>query len=162
MEMATDFESLLAALTGHNVDFVVVGGVALVLRGAGRTTYDLDICYSRAPENLSRLTEALAPHHPTLRGAPRDLPFRWDARTLASGLNFTLDTDLGWIDILGEITGIGAFGEVAKEASMTELYRHPTLVLTLDGLERAKRAAGRIKDLADLAAIREIRKRQSG
>jgi hypothetical protein len=160
--MATDFKALLAALGDRKVDFVVVGGVALVLQGSARTTADLDICYSREPENMRRLAEALAACHPTLRGAPRDLPFRWDARTLASGLNFTLETDLGWIDLLGEITGIGGYVNVAQAAAEMDVYGRRTKVLSLDGLERAKRAAGRIKDLADLAEIKEIRRRQDG
>jgi hypothetical protein len=160
--MATDFEGLLAALADHKVDFVVIGGVALVLHGSARTTADLDICYSRHPDNMKRLAEALAKRNPTLRGAPPSLPFRWDARTLASGLNFTLETDLGWIDLLGEVTGIGGYREVAGTAAEMDLYGRRAKVLSLDGLEQAKRAAGRIKDLADLAEIKEIRRRQDG
>ncbi|MGQ0655275.1 MAG: nucleotidyltransferase, partial [Betaproteobacteria bacterium] len=77
------------------MEFVVVGGVAMVLRGSSRVTVDLDVCYSRDVENLRRLAAALAPYRPRLRGAPPELPFQWDERTLASGLNFTLATDLG-------------------------------------------------------------------
>ena len=157
--MATDFQGLLTALTDHKVDFVVIGGVALIVQGSARTTTDLDICYSRQPENVRRLAEALAAQKPTLRGAPSDLPFRWDARTLANGLNFTLETDLGWIDLLGEVTGLGSYDAVAAAARPMELYGRSALVLGLDGLERAKKAAGRVKDLTDLAEIREIRRR---
>jgi hypothetical protein len=160
--MATDFEGLLAALSDHKVDFVVIGGVALVVQGSARTTADLDICYSRDPENLKRLADALAARKPTLRGAPPDLPFRWDARTLSMGLNFTLETDLGWIDLLGEVTGVGSYAEVSAAANDMDLYGRRARVLGLDGLERAKKAAGRVKDLADLAEIREIRRRAGG
>ena len=69
--------------------------------GSVRITLDLDICYSRATESLERLTLALAPLKPRLRGTPPDLP------TLRAGLNFTLNTDLGPIDLLGEVSGIG-------------------------------------------------------
>ena len=157
--MATDFEGLLAALSDHKVDFVVIGGVALIVQGSARTTTDLDICYSRQPENMKRLADALTQRSPTLRGAPPGLPFRWDARTLANGLNFTLETDLGWIDLLGEVTGLGSYEEVSAAAHPMELYGRQAMVLGLDGLERAKKAAGRVKDLADLAEIREIRRR---
>jgi hypothetical protein len=157
--MATDFQGLLAALTDHKVDFVVIGGVALIVQGSARTTTDLDICYSRQPDNVRRLADALAALRPTLRGAPPDLPFRWDARTLANGLNFTLESDLGWIDLLGEVTGLGSYDAVSAAASPLELYGKRVLVLGLDGLERAKTAAGRVKDLTDLAEIREIRRR---
>lgn len=153
-----DFRRLLEALTTQGVEFVIVGGVAMVLRGSGRTTVDLDICYSRDPDNLARLARALAPFRPTLRGAPKDLPFLWDELTLKSGLNFTLDTEAGDIDLLGEVTGLGSYESVAALSTELELFQTPCRVLTLDGLERAKRAAGRAKDLLDLGEIAEIKK----
>ena len=85
----SDIQRLLDALSVAGVDFVVIGGVALTLRGSSRLTVDLDVCYSRDRENLRRLAAALAPYHPRLRGAPPDLPFLWDDRTLASGWAFT-------------------------------------------------------------------------
>ena len=113
----TEVQRLLDTLSAAGVDFVVVGGVVLVLRGSSRVTLDLDLCYSRDRDNLRRLAAALAPHHPRLRGAPPDLPFLWDDRTLASGLNFTLTTDLGDLDILGETTGVGGYAQVSAGSS---------------------------------------------
>jgi hypothetical protein len=158
--MPIDPRRLLEALAGEKVDFVIVGGVAFVLHGSTRVTRDLDICYSRSPENLARLAKALAPLHPTLRDAPSSLPFRLDASTLRSGLNFTLTTDAGDLDLLGEITGVGGFGEIAGGAASMEVYGLPVRVMGLDDVERAKRAAGRLKDLADLAELLEIRRRR--
>lgn len=158
--MVTDFRGLIEALATEAVDFVIVGGVALVVQGAPRTTVDLDVCYARSPDNLERLARALASLSPTLRGAPPGLPFTLDVPTLRSGLNFTLDTRKGELDLLGEITGIGGFEEVVRHAVQLELYGQPVRVMSLDGLERAKRSAGRLKDLADLAYIAELRKRQ--
>ena len=96
-----------------------------------------------------------------LRGAPAKLPFTLDWRTLESGLNFTLTTTAGDIDLLGEIAGIGTFRVAARLADQIEVYDHSVKVLSLEGLEKAKRAAGRLKDLADLAEILELR-RQTG
>jgi len=158
----TDVERLLDALDAAAVDFVVVGGVAMVLRGSSRATVDLDLCYSRERENLRRLATALAPFRPRLRGAPPELPFVWDDRTLASGLNFTLSTDIGDIDILGEVPGLGDYSRVAAASSPLPVGALRIIVLGLDGLERAKRAAGRAKDLLDLAEIAEIRRRSGG
>ena len=155
----TDVQRLLDALTAAGVEFVVVGGVALVLRGSSRVTLDLDLCYSRERGNLRRLAAALAPFHPRLRGAPPDLPFLWDERTLASGLNFTLTTDLGDLDILGEISGVGGYAQVEAGSSRLRVGEAQVLVMDLDGLERSKRAAGRAKDLLDLGEIAEIRRR---
>ena len=156
----TDVQRLLDVLRAAGVDFVVVGGVALVLRGTSRVTLDLDLCYSRDVENLRRLAAALAPYHPRLRGAPPDLPFLWDERTLRSGLNFTLTTDLGDLDILGEIAGVGGYAQVSAGASELLVGGTPIRVMDLDTPERSKRAAGRAKDLLDLAEIAEIRRRQ--
>jgi hypothetical protein len=154
------FRSLLETLTNADVRFVVIGGVALVLRGSVRLTVDLDICYARDPDNLDRLATALAPHRPHLRGAPDELPFIWDARTLASGLNFTLTTNLGDLDLFGDVPGLGGYDAVTRAASVQDVAGLRLTVLSLDGLERAKRAAGRVGDLLDLEAIAEI-KRQS-
>jgi len=158
--VATDLRKLIETLAGASVDFVVVGGVAVVAHGHVRATLDLDVCYSRAPENLQRLAAALAPLHPTLRGAPPDLPFVLDASTLRSGLNFTLRTTVGDLDLLGEVLGVGGYPEVARQTQDVDLYGHRIRIINLELLERAKRAAGRAKDLLDLEAIRELRRRQ--
>jgi hypothetical protein len=129
-----------------------------VLRGSSRLTVDLDVCYARDGDNLQRLAAALAPLHPSLRGAPENLPFFWDARTLRSGLNFMLKTDLGDVDLLGEVTGIGSYESVANLATEQEVAGLRIAVLSLEGLERAKRAAGRVKDLLDLEEIAELKR----
>ncbi|MDP9120973.1 MAG: hypothetical protein M3O15_06330 [Acidobacteriota bacterium] len=157
--MAADFQGLIEALVRHRVGFVIIGGVALVLHGSSRVTQDLDICYSRNPDNLERLAMALEPMHPSLRGAPRDLPFRLDARALRSGLNFTLTSEIGDIDLLGEVPGVGGYEEVAADATTMDIFGRPVLVMSLANLERAKRSAGRLKDLADLAEIEDLKRR---
>lgn len=95
--------------------------------------------------------------HPRLRGVPEGLPFVLDEASLRSGLNFTLDTDLGPLDLLGEVPGLGPFEFVDAASDELEIDGHRLLVLTLDGLERAKRAAGRPKDLLDLGYIKKLR-----
>ena len=159
--MIPDYRILVTALVGHDVEFVIVGGIALILQGSARLTRDLDICYARDRKNVRALAAAMAPFTPTLRGAPANLPFTLDWRTLESGLNFTLTTSVGDVDLLGEMTGIGPFRVAARLADRMDLYDKSVRVLSLEGLEKAKRAAGRLKDLADLAEILEIR-RQAG
>lgn len=155
----TDIQALIARLRAEDVRFAVIGAVALILRGGSRVTMDLDLSYERSRDNAQRLARALAALHPRLRGAPPELPFLWDAQTIRSGLNFTLTTDLGDIDLLGEVTGLGGFAEVAALASEVDVDGAPLLVLTLAGLERSKRAVGRAKDLLDLAEIAKLRER---
>ena len=158
--MTPDYEALMTALVDKNVDFVVIGAVALVLHGSARVTRDLDICYSRERTNLVALSAALKPFAPTLRGALDTLPFTLDAATLASGLNFTLTSSAGDLDLFGEVTGLGGFTVVKRLAEPMSVYGHEIRVLSLDGLERAKRAVGCLKDLADLAEILELRSRK--
>ena len=156
----TDIEALLATLIQHEIAFIVVGGVAAIAHGSARLTYDLDIVYDRTPANLDRLVIALAQYKPYLRGAPPGLPFLWDRQTLARGLNFTLETSLGNIDLLGEIAGGGVYQDLLPGAVELHAFGTSCLWLSLPQLIRAKRATGRRKDmeaLAELEAIQEER-----
>lgn len=156
-------EDLLKELHRLHVEFVIIGGMAAVAHGSAYLTLDLDLCYSRKKENLERLSEALAPFHPLLRGAPPDLPFSLDISALKSGLNFTLTTDLGDLDLLGEVAGLGDYVQLLSFSEELELYGMACKVLTLEGLIKTKKAAGRRKDLMllpELEALIEIRKSQ--
>lgn len=158
----TDFRALIQALAENDVAFILVGGLAAVAHGSARLTQDVDVVYSRAARNLSRLAEALGPHSPYLREAPAGLPFRWDLETLKHGLNFTLETDLGDIDLLGEIAGGGRYEELVPHTVELEVFGYRLLCLDLETLIRVKKAAGRPKDLeavAELEALRDSRDR---
>lgn len=152
-----DFPSLLRALVDHRVQFIIVGGAAATAHGAARLTQDLDIVYSRHPENLANLVAALAPHDPYLRGVPPDLPFTLDVETLQNGLNFTLTSKVGDIDLLGEIVGGGGYEQLASDTIEIELFGVRCLCLDLEKLIQVKRAAGRPKDLEVLAELEAIR-----
>ena len=104
----TDFKAVLRTLAEGGVEFIVVGGVAATIHGSSRLTRDVDVVYRRTASNIARLAATLTPYQPYLRGAPPRLPFRWDAATIERGLNFTLTTQLGSLDLLGEITGGGS------------------------------------------------------
>jgi hypothetical protein len=143
----TQFSRMLDTLVRHGVEFVIIGGVAATAHGSSLGTFDLDVCYRRDPENLKRLAGALQPLHPRLRGAPDNLRFRWDAETLRQGLNFTLMTDLGELDLLGEVAGVGSFEQARSDARVETVFGVPCAVLSLPALIASKRAAGRVKDL---------------
>jgi hypothetical protein len=152
----TDFAELLRVLTRAQVDFIIVGGFAGTLHGSSLPTRDLDVVYARDPDNLQRLTAALSPHAPYLRGAPPGLPFHWDAGTLQAGLNFTLTTDLGAIDLLGEIAGGGGFLALRPHAQQVSLFGVTCLCLDLPTLIEVKRAAGRPRDLQAVAELQAL------
>jgi predicted nucleotidyltransferase len=157
-------EDLLKELNRLGVEFIVIGGMAAVAHGSAYLTIDLDLCYSRRTENLQKIAEALATFQPSLRGAPPDLPFRLDAATIRAGMNFTLSTTFGDLDILGEVTGLGGYAEALRFSEEVELYGMRCRVLTLEGLIKTKRAAGRPKDLMilpELEALLAIRKSQN-
>ena len=154
-----ELRQAIEALARSGVEFVIVGGVAITLHSSAYITYDLDFCYLRTRDNLQRVVVALAPFHPRPRGFPDNLPFVWDASTLRNGTNFTFTTDIGDIDLLGEVSGVGAYAEAIADCVVMELYGCSVQVLSLDALIRAKRAAGRTKDLLvlpQLEALREI------
>ena len=129
------------------------------LHGSAHATFDLDICYARHRVNVKRIASALAPYHPQPRELPENLPFVWDEQTLQSGTNFTFNTDLGEIDLLGEVAGVGTYEDALAASVVVTLYGLECRVLDLDSLIAAKRAAGRPKDLLvlpELEALREV------
>jgi predicted nucleotidyltransferase len=153
---APDFLSIIRALSSARVEFIVVGGVASNLFGSARLTYDLDIVYSRKEENLRQIVKALQNANPYLRGAPPGLPFKFDLRTLKNGLNFTLTTDLGAIDLLGEIPGASSYEELLDDSFEISEQDLRFRCVKLERLIQLKNAAGRPKDLESLAELRAI------
>jgi hypothetical protein len=152
----TDFAGLIRALADGGVEGILVGGVAATIHGSARLTRDVDVVYSRRTDNLARIVSVLGPFEPYLRGAPHGLPFRWDADTLARGLNFTLTTTLGDIDLFGEIPGGGGFEQLRPHAHPVRIFDRDVLCLDLPTLIRVKRAAGRPRDLEALAELEAI------
>jgi len=151
------FKALLSSLQTEGVSFVIIGGVAATLHGAARVTFDLDVVYDRSSENLERIVRALAPFQPYLRGAPPGLPFKFDSETLKRGLNFTLTTSEGPIDLLGELTGVGSFSAVLANSVTAQLFGAEYRFLNLEALIASKRAAGRPKDFEAIAELETIK-----
>jgi len=160
--IGADFGAILERLASHEVDFIVIGGLAASLHGSAYVTQDVDVCYGRSTRSLEQLCRALVDLHPTLRGAPEGLPFRFDPVTVKAGLNFTLSTDLGPLDLLGEVSPFGGFDLLKPHAVEMDLAGHSVFVLSLSALIRTKRAAGRPKDLLvvpELEALLELSKK---
>jgi predicted nucleotidyltransferase len=149
-------EELLRVLHKEQVDFVLLGGAAAILHGSSYVTKDIDLAFSRERENCNRLARALAPYSPRLRSLPPGLPFVLDAQALRTGSNFTLDTSLGEIDLLGEISGFSSYREIKEASEEIEAYGFRFSVLSLQGLIRTKRAAGRPKDLLLLPELEAL------
>lgn len=134
----TDLAGLIRTLANGGVECIVAGGVAANLLGSARTTVDLDVIYRRSDDNIHRLVASLEPLHPYLRGAPPGLPFVFDVDTVRRGLNFTLTTDLGALDLLGEITGGGTYDALAAESLAAPELGASVRCLTLERLIATK------------------------
>jgi predicted nucleotidyltransferase len=152
----TDFEQLVAILSKAKVEFVIVGGLAATAHGSSRLTQDVDAVYARSPENIERLVTALAPVKPYLRGAPAGLPFEWSRETIRRGLNFTLTTTIGDLDLLGEIIGGGGYDDLLEHTVEMQFFGYACKCLDLPWLIRVKRAAGRPRDLEAVAELEAL------
>lgn len=151
-----DFEGVLRILGTAHVEFVIIGGLAATVHGAAHVTYDIDVCYRRTWDNMSRLVDALAPYRPYPRGAPPGLPFDWSAETIKRGLNFTLTTTRWDVDLLGEVAGAGGYDEILPHTIGAELFGTTIRCVDLPMLIRMKRAAGRPKDYDAIAGLEAL------
>ena len=154
--MSTQFDKLLPLLVRGNVEFILIGGVAGNIHGSARLTFDVDVVYARSSENIKRLAKVLQSVTPYLRGAPPGLPFSWDERTIRNGLNFTLITALGDLDLLGEVVGGGGYRDLLSHTFEVEAYDVKFKCVDLPMLIKLKRAAGRPKDLESLAELQSL------
>jgi predicted nucleotidyltransferase len=156
-----DFAKFIKILNDNRVEYVLIGGAAMVIHGSAYVTRDVDICYRRSKDNIRRLAAALRPLNPKLREAPESVPFQLDEATIQMGLNFTLKTDLGDIDLLGEVLPLGFYDSVLAASRSLEFMGLECQVLSLDGIIESKKLAGRRKDLMalpELEALRELKK----
>jgi len=156
----TDFARLLAVLKASGVEFIIIGGFAATAHGSAHVTVDLDVVYQRTPENLDRLASALEPLRPYLRGAPPGLPFRFDVETIRRGLNFTLTTEAGDLDLLGEVTGGGNYDALLSHSEVRQVDDLECRFVNLETLIHLKRAAGRPKDFERIAELEILNEAQ--
>lgn len=152
----TDFAAIVQLLADAGVRFILIGGLAMSVQGVVYSTEDVDIVYSREPANLLAIERALERYKPYLRGAPEGLPFVFDAETIRRGLNFTLTTTIGALDLLGEVPGGGSYEQLLPFSEGIEVYGRRIQVVTLEKLLVLKRASGRPKDLNVTAQIEMV------
>jgi hypothetical protein len=157
-------DEILRRLVERGVDFVVIGGIAAVLHGSARNTFDLDICVATDEANLAALGDVLTALGARLKGADEDVPFVPDARTLRQVELLTLVTTLGELDVLVRPPGAPSYQDLRRNADRYDLGGFNVSVASVDDLIAMKQAAGRAKDLIDieeLEAIQRIRQSRS-
>jgi hypothetical protein len=155
--MPQDDKALLARLCQNQVEFVIVGGVGCILHGAPLLTYDLDVCVRLGAENFYRIGAAVKDLNPYHRLAAKKLPLELNDELCTRLKNLYLQTDLGKLDCLGEIAGIGDYDKVVERSAVMPLAFGECRVLTLDALIEAKLAAGRDKDIGAVRFLRAIK-----
>jgi hypothetical protein len=148
------FRDALLALTRHDVEFIVVGGVAAVLQGAPVATFDLDVVHLRTPENVERLLRALDGMHARYRDLAGRTLVPTATALLGDGHHLLL-TDHGPLDILGVIGSGIAYDALVGQACRMELEGAPVRVLDLAMVIQIKEQLGRDKDRASLAVLRQ-------
>jgi hypothetical protein len=157
-----DAAGILRRLTARGVDFVVIGGIAAVLHGSARATFDLDLCFATDKANLDGLGEVLIDLDARLRGVCDEVPFVPDAATLRQVDVLTLRTALGDLDVLARPAGVTRYETLRRGADRYELGGFSVLVASVADLIAMKRAAGRAKDLADVEELEAILRLRAG
>lgn len=154
-----DLSRLLQRLVAGEVEFVLVGGYAAVAHGASIMTRDVDVCIRLSQGNLLRLQEVLADIHPRNRMDPRRTPLELNEETCGRVKNLYLETDLGVLDCLGEVAGLGEFEVVYGRSILIDSSAGRFPVLSLAGLIEAKEAMGRPHDRLTVTQLKAIQER---
>jgi hypothetical protein len=151
---------LLRRLTVGCVDFVVIGGIAMVAHGSARLTQDLDISYATDTPNLEALGTVLVDLGAQLRGVEDDVPFVHDAPALRRIQLLTLDTAAGPLDLLVDPPGAPRYATLRRRADRVEIDGYRVLVASIDDLLAMKATANRTKDQLDVEELEAIKGRR--
>jgi hypothetical protein len=154
--------TLLGLLAHAKIDFVVVGGVAIVVQASPRFTRDLDICYATDKANLAQLGSLLVSLEARLRGLDDDVPFVPDARMLRRTQMLTLTTREGDLDLLVDPPGAPGYAALRRRADVIELAGASVRIASVEDLISMKRAAGRPQDQIDVESLEIARSRLRG
>ena len=158
--MTNDFLNLLLQLNTANVKFVIIGGFAGIVHGCTFVTQDVDICCEFSVDNLLRLQNALSHISPVHRMTPQKIKLELAEDNCGDYKNLYLDTDLGQLDCIGSVKGVGDFCEVVKVSQKIEVEGQLLDVLTIDALIEAKKALDRPHDKEAVIQLEAIKKNE--
>lgn len=157
-----NFSHLLQRLADVGLDFVIVGGFAAITHGSAYITRDVDICAVLTDENVAKLRHALRDWNPRHRMTPQRLSFLNHPAAGQPVNNLYLQTDMGVIDIISSVLGVGDFPRLRTEAEELEVDGRKYRVISLADLIKAKEALGREKDLLTAKELRVIAAKRRG
>jgi hypothetical protein len=145
------FDELLRRLAEAKAEFVVVGGLAVNAWGVVRGTKDVDVVIAPDLDNLKRVAEVAVEAGGRVQKGGALLGSAISiASALASGEQVAIETDLGRLDVVQGLDGVPSYADLRSRASEAEILGVAVAVCSIDDLKGMKRAAGRIRDLADL------------
>lgn len=147
---------LIERLCDANIDFVVVGGFAGMLHGSTLVTRDLDVCTILSPDAIARLREIFRDLRPRHRFTSQKLSFLDNPDPGTALNNLYLETELGPVDLLDSIKGVGDFERVRRASIEIELFGRRCRVISVEDLIAAKEAMGRDKDMIAVKELRAI------
>jgi hypothetical protein len=161
--MKDNFSNLIDRLCDNGVEFVIIGGLAGTIHGTTRITQDVDICCKFTAGNLLKLYSAVKDVHPVHRINPKRPILVLNSQNADKFKNLYLGTDIGQLDCLDEVKGIGKFDDVCKNAISIQIGDRVYQVLSLDALIKSKKSLNRLQDKQDilqLQAIKETKQRE--
>jgi hypothetical protein len=153
--------NLLEHLVKAGVDFVIVGGFAGVVHGCTYVTQDIDICCNFSADNLLALQKGISDLHPVHRMTPNRKKLKLTKQTCGQFKNLYLDTNIGQLDCLSFIDGIGDYQQVKLSSKVVEVENIQIRVLSVDALIESKKAMNRPRDkeaILQLEAIKKLKK----
>jgi predicted nucleotidyltransferase len=158
--MRSDFFNLLERLVEAGVDFVIIGGFAGVVYGCTYITQDIDICCDFSSDNLLLLQKGLSNLHPVHRQTSKRKKLELTQENCGDYKNLYLDTDIGQLDCLSFIDGVGDYRKVKEESKVIEIEDIRLRVLNLDALIKSKKAMNRPRDKEAVLQLEAIKKLQ--
>ena len=151
-DVPLDAERILRALAEHEVDYVLIGDLAVQTHGHVRTTNDADLIPAPEPDNLRRLADALRSLDARVLN-PGEEDTEIDASMLPRATIWQFSSRDGGIDVMHEVPGGRSFAELSGRALNVTLGDIDVSVVSLDDLIQMKLARGRPIDLADVASL---------
>ncbi|HEY5042116.1 MAG TPA: hypothetical protein VIK53_08945 [Verrucomicrobiae bacterium] len=152
---------ILRRLHDEKVEFSLIGGFASRHYGVTLVTEDVDICARFTPENLRRIESAFKDFHPRHRLTANKLPLELTDELCGSLKNIYLTTDLGILDCLSQVAGVGDFDAVLRQSELKEFPFGRCYILNIDALIQAKQAVGRPHDLITVGQLQAIKERKA-
>jgi hypothetical protein len=159
--MKTAFHEIIEKLAKGKIKFILIGGFAGIAHGGTYVTQDVDICLDFSIDNLMALQEILKDIHPVHRMTPKRLILELTAQNCANLNNLYLDTDMGQLDCLGYVKGLGKYKDIESLSEIRDIGNGLKIrILAIDALIKTKKSMNRPKDREALLELEAIRKQK--